>query len=149
MELLSSCSTGEKSFWKVVTTAAHRHISRGHIPNIIFNLPDSTKRLIDERDSLRRLDPTNPHISTLDAQFHNSHKTSAPPKDRHGSTQSSRAHTNTTHHRSSNYSRYSPETVPPLPPTFTLSTSAHKPSVHSPASLITQQTSIVYQISGK
>ena len=69
MELPSSCSTGEGSFRRVLTAAAHKHIPRGNIPHMIPNLTDSAKRLIDERDSLRRLDPTNPYISTLDEQI--------------------------------------------------------------------------------
>ena len=69
LELPSSCSTGEKEFRRVITNAAKKHIPRGHIPNMIPNLTNTSKRLINERDSLRRLDPTDPHISALDTQI--------------------------------------------------------------------------------
>ena len=52
LELLSSCSTGEREFRRVITNASKKYIPRGHIPNNIPNLTDSSKRLIIERDSL-------------------------------------------------------------------------------------------------
>ena len=69
LELPTSCSTGEKELRRVINKASKKHIPRGHIPNMIPNLTNTSKRLINERDSLRRLDPTDPHISALDTQI--------------------------------------------------------------------------------
>ena len=61
-----SCSTGEKVFRKVLTTASKHHIPQGRVPNYIPNLPDSTKQLIKQRDTIRSNTPNHPSIHELD-----------------------------------------------------------------------------------
>ena len=65
----SSCSAGEIQFRRILLTADKHHVPKGHVPHFIPNLPDSTKRLINERDSLRTSLPTDPHIHTLELQI--------------------------------------------------------------------------------
>ena len=67
----SSCSTGEAQFRLILLRSAKHHIPTGHIPNMIPNLSDPTKSLISQRDTLRQLHPTDPHIHALDRQIAN------------------------------------------------------------------------------
>ena len=69
LERPSSCKVGEKQFRHILTQASKKHIPRGHIPNMIPNLSDTAKLLIRQRDQLRSLSPTDPHIRTLDDQI--------------------------------------------------------------------------------
>ena len=43
-------------------SSAKHHIPQGHIPNMIPNLTEISKRLIVERDALRSSSPSDPHI---------------------------------------------------------------------------------------
>ena len=65
----TSCSTGEIQFRRILLSSARHFIPKGHIPNHIPDLPDSTKQLIRQRDSLRSTNPTHPHIHDLDLQI--------------------------------------------------------------------------------
>ena len=66
MELPSSAEAGETQLRKVLLTHAKHYIPTGYIPNYIPNLPDSTIRLIRERDQLRSTNPSDPQIHALD-----------------------------------------------------------------------------------
>ena len=49
----TTCGAGEKTFRRILATAAKHHIPSGHVPKMIPRLSDTAKRIIQERDSLR------------------------------------------------------------------------------------------------
>ncbi len=61
----------EQLFRRILTRAAKRTIPAGHIPNATGNVPPEAIRLINQRDQIRRNDPTNPQISDLNNQINN------------------------------------------------------------------------------
>ena len=65
----ASCSQGEATFRRILTTAAKLHIPCGHIKDHIPNLPDAARPLIREREALRRDRPRDPSIARLDHEI--------------------------------------------------------------------------------
>ena len=65
----TSCSQGEATFRRILTSAAKSHIPCGNIKDHIPNLPDAARPLIRERDALRQTDPHDPNIPLLNNQI--------------------------------------------------------------------------------
>ena len=69
LEPPSSCGVGDTQFCRILLSVALHHVPKGHIPNFIPNLADSTKKLIRQRDTIRSTNPTDPQIQILDQQI--------------------------------------------------------------------------------
>ena len=67
--LPTPCSAGEERFRDIYQAAAKHHIPTGYVPDRFEKLPDEAKHLIRERDRLRTLNPSRPHIPQLNDQL--------------------------------------------------------------------------------
>lgn len=52
-------------FWGIIKAAAANYISVGRIPIIIPNFPAEAAGIANERDELRRINPTDPRVCEL------------------------------------------------------------------------------------
>ena len=64
----TTCSAGEKRLRDILQTAAKHHIPADYVCDLLETLPDEAKPLVRERDRLRTLNPSHPHISQLNNQ---------------------------------------------------------------------------------
>ena len=63
--LPSSCSKGEQVWRRIIQKAAARHIPSGYVKDYTPSLDPESRRLIDERDEVRRQDPNDASLPDL------------------------------------------------------------------------------------
>ena len=61
----TSVSQGQKTKRKIIFQATEAHIPRGRVPSYQPGLTPETRSLIQKKDAIRREDPTNPRLPSL------------------------------------------------------------------------------------